>query len=323
LTAPAADASGGQRPSADPSGAPAGPGNPTSDASAAPPATDPVAPPGSAPPPNADAGADAPAQAPCNGHPALCGRRFDQVVFPAAHNAMSNADDRWFIPDQTHNMRRQLADGIRALLIDTYLFNGGSFLCHTSCAFGNRPLVDGLKDVAEFLRDNPREVLALLVEDYLSAAETEKAFIASGLEPFLYTHPSGQPWPTLGEMIDRGQRLLVLSQNSHPPPAWYHGMWDLVWDTPYAFKNETEFSCRENRGKRSNDLFLLNHWLENPVPDPRLSAIANARDLLLARARQCQQESGKLPNFVAVSHYSLGALFEVVRTLNGLDPTPP
>src|SRR5687768_7981316 len=29
----------------------------------------------------------------CNGHAALCDRRFDEVVFPATHNSMSNADD--------------------------------------------------------------------------------------------------------------------------------------------------------------------------------------------------------------------------------------
>jgi hypothetical protein len=62
----------------------------------------------------------------------------------------------------------------------------------------------------------------------------------------------------------------------------------------------------------------LNHWLENPLPDENLSRMANARDVLLNRARQCQMESGKLPNFVAVSHYAVGDLFAVVRELNGL-----
>jgi hypothetical protein len=33
---------------------------------------------------------------------------------------------------------------------------------------------------------------------------------------------------------------------------------------------------------------------------------------------KCKQESGKLPNFVAVSFYSLSDLLDVVRALNGL-----
>jgi hypothetical protein len=254
----------------------------------------------------------------CNGHPALCARRFDQVVFPTAHNAMSNADDGWLIANQTHNMRRQLGDGIRAMLIDTYRANGRELLCHTNCAFGSRALGDALDDIADFLEENPREVLALLIEDYLPAADTERAFVAAGLTDKVYRHDPGSLWPTLGEMIADGRRLVVTAQNGRPPPAWYHHMWDLVWDTPYAFRSEAEFSCRLNRGAADNALFLLNHWIENPVPDPRLSAIANARETLLGRARRCQSESGQLPNFVAVNHYSSGALFEVVRTLNGL-----
>ena len=69
---------------------------------------------------------------------------------------------------------------------------------------------------------------------------------------------------------------------------------------------------------RSHALFPLNHWLENPLPDPALSQTANAHDVLLGRARQCQFESGKFPNVVAVNHYSIGDLFPVVRELNGL-----
>ncbi|HEY0713479.1 MAG TPA: hypothetical protein VGF45_12450, partial [Polyangia bacterium] len=112
----------------------------------------------------------------CNGHAALCDRRFDQVVFPATHNSMSNAADPWFAPNQEHGIARQLQDGIRALLIDTYAWRGGLFLCHTACELGNRPLADGLRDIAGFLRANPNEVLALLIEDHISPADTERVF---------------------------------------------------------------------------------------------------------------------------------------------------
>jgi hypothetical protein len=254
----------------------------------------------------------------CNGHPELCDRRFDEVVFPTTHNAMSNADDRWFIANQTHNMRRQLRDGIRAMLIDTHRVNGQALLCHTNCAFGSRPLGEALGDIEDFLRENPREVVALIIEDYLGAAETGTAFAAAGLTPLLHVGEPGSAWPTLRQMIASDRRLVVAAQNGRPPPAWYHHLWDLVWDTPYTFRNPDEFSCRQNRGQIGNALFLLNHWVEDPLPDPRLSARANSREVLLERARRCQSERGKLPNFVAVNHYSIGALFEVVRELNRL-----
>ena len=255
----------------------------------------------------------------CNGHAALCDRRFDQVVFPTAHNAMSNADDNWVFPDQTHPIARQLEDGIRGLLIDTYSYLGGSYLCHTSCLLGNKKLVDALSDMVAFLKSHPNEVLMLDIEDHLAAADTEKAFMDSGLAAYVHVQAPDAPWPTLRAMIAAGHRVVVGAENGGPPPAWYHHFYDLAWDTPYTFKTPADFSCAQNRGLRTHALFLLNHWLENPVPDQTLSQTANAHDLLLGRARQCQMESGKLPNFVAVNHYSVGDLFQVVRELNGVN----
>ena len=57
----------------------------------------------------------------CNGYPELCGRRVDEVTFAGAHNAMSNqtiAD--WMFPHHEADIPQQLADGIRALLLDVH-----------------------------------------------------------------------------------------------------------------------------------------------------------------------------------------------------------
>jgi hypothetical protein len=57
----------------------------------------------------------------CNGAAALCGRTVDQVVFPAAHNAMSNAEiGDWMFPHHQHGIARMLQDGVRALLLDVH-----------------------------------------------------------------------------------------------------------------------------------------------------------------------------------------------------------
>jgi len=57
----------------------------------------------------------------CNGSPMLCGRAVNEVVFPGAHNAMSNAEIAgWMFPHHEHGFARQLEDGIRALLIDVH-----------------------------------------------------------------------------------------------------------------------------------------------------------------------------------------------------------
>jgi len=57
----------------------------------------------------------------CNGSAALCDRRLNQVVFPGAHNAMSNAEiPGWMFPHHHYAFPRQLADGVRSLAIDIH-----------------------------------------------------------------------------------------------------------------------------------------------------------------------------------------------------------
>jgi hypothetical protein len=58
----------------------------------------------------------------CNGLRAMCGRRLDQVVFAATHNAYAAADEPgWLFASQRYGIARQLRDGIRALLVDVHL----------------------------------------------------------------------------------------------------------------------------------------------------------------------------------------------------------
>lgn len=254
----------------------------------------------------------------CNGSTALCERRFDQVVFPSTHNSMSNADDGWLAPNQEHGIERQLEDGVRGFLLDThYSADGEPALCHSSCSFGQRPLSEALGAFTRFLHDEPREVLALLVEDYVSPEDTERAFEQSGLRAYVYTHPPGASWPTLEKLIARGERVVVMAQNEGGDPAWYHPLWELAWDTPYRFEQLTDFSCELNRGHARNPLFLLNHWVERPLASRALSELANTHEVLLGRARRCHEEAQALPNFVAVNHYATGDLLRVVAELNG------
>ena len=57
----------------------------------------------------------------CNGSVALCGRRLNEVVFPATHNSYSAADEPgWLFANQRHGIAQQLRDGIRAMLIDIH-----------------------------------------------------------------------------------------------------------------------------------------------------------------------------------------------------------
>jgi hypothetical protein len=57
----------------------------------------------------------------CNGAASLCDRRLNEVIFPGTHNSYAAADEPgWHFANQRYGIQRQLADGIRALLIDVH-----------------------------------------------------------------------------------------------------------------------------------------------------------------------------------------------------------
>ena len=265
---------------------------------------------------------DLPPARACNGHAELCTRRFDEVAFPCTHNAFAARDDGFqqVNANQRHGVAQQLADGVRCMMLDVSDDDGTTVLCHGGCVFGRLEHAAVLADIAAFLEQHPDEVLTIIYQDDLSADRVVGDLEAAGLAARVYTHEAGAAWPTLASMIDADTRLFVTAENGGPPPAWFHHVWDLSWDTPYSFHSVDEFTCALNRGSAGNDLFLVNHWLSTVLDTPSEpdAATANAFDVLHGRATQCQREAGQLPNFLAVDFYDQGDLFAVVAALNGL-----
>jgi hypothetical protein len=272
-----------------------------------------------------DADADAfeawpPPRTGCNGHPALCDKPFFEVVFPASHNAMSNGEEGWIAPNHNLPLRRQLIDGIRVLLLDTYEEAGQVLLCHGFCRLGSRPLLDAMMELRSFLDSNPDEIVTIIFEDHIPASRTEQIIEAAGLSPYLYVHDVDRGWPTLAEMIASNTRLVITAERAGTPPGWLHHVWDIGWDTPYTFRSIEEFNCSANRGSTDHDLFLVNHWVLNPLPNPALATQVNSYDVLMARIDACLAEWNRLPTFLAIDFHDVGDLFEVVDVLNGILP---
>ena len=194
-----------------------------------------------------------------------------------------------------------------------------AYLCHGFCELGAYPFATMLAGVRDFLVEHPGEVLVFVIEDYVAPADVAAAFREAGLERFVYRGPVTPPFPTLREMIDADQRLVVFGEKDTAGVPWYHPAFETIQETPYTFHSPDEFSCRPNRGGTSGPLFQINHWIETtPTPKPSNAAIVNARDVLLARARRCQQERGKVPNLLAVDFAGTGDVVAVAAELNGL-----
>ncbi|HET9951698.1 MAG TPA: hypothetical protein VFS09_07900, partial [Candidatus Eisenbacteria bacterium] len=201
------------------------------------------------------------------------------------------------------------------------------YLGHGFCELGATRFVDALTEMKDFLVENPNEVVIIVIQDEgVKPADVAKCFAESGLEEFVYRGPVTPPWPTLREMVQRDERVVVFAENNSAGVPWYHQAFETIQETPYGFHKPEDFSNKPNRGGTGGSLLLMNHWIETaPSSLPSNAEIVNAYDVLLKRARACRRERGMTPNLIAVDFYRTGDLFKVVRTMNGIPETlgPP
>ncbi|WP_406119244.1 hypothetical protein [Streptomyces sp. NBC_00989] len=287
----------------------------------------------------------------CEGSAELCDRSYDEVAYLTSHNAMSTTVDRFIGPLQDPGISAQLDDGVRALQIDTYRwerpdeiarrlaesdftpeqrkfiaaavdrFNpprDGLWLCHSVCRAGAIALVPALREIGDWMRAHPTEVVTLIVQDAISGEDTERAFAQAGLTDLVHTPDPdpAKPWPTLGTMIDSGRRLVVFAELADGPASWYRNFYDYGMETPFAFRTPDAMSCVPHRGGSDKRLFLLNHFITIDGGSRLDAGKVNARRYVLDRVHRCERERGRPVNFVAVDYTTIGEAGAAVDDLN-------
>jgi hypothetical protein len=286
----------------------------------------------------------------CNGHAALCDRPYDDAVFAESHNAMSASDLGWFGANQDVPMDAQLDRGVRVLHIDTRYWETpevtatfasslppeqasvvlsavaganpvkpGVWLCHSLCRLGATKLEAALRQIRGWVRSHPDDVLTLDIEDRVSAEDTVAAFRRVGLARYAYTPGDPrEPWPTLGEMLDSGRRLVVFAERHGGQPGWFAQLYRYAMETPFTFTKPSAFSCKAKRGGTDKRLFVMNHFITRAAPSRSDAAIVNGRRVIVQRARRCAAVRGRKPNFVQVDFSTLGNVPGAVDVLNGI-----
>jgi hypothetical protein len=249
--------------------------------------------------------------------PPIAERRYNELAYATTHNAMSNSDERWVFPNQRHGITRQLQDGVRGLMLDVHYDEGKPFLVHGKAALGKKPLADGLAEITGFLAANPDEIVTVIFECYVKADDVKSAFDEAKLLRFAHIQKQGQHWPTVGEMRKANHRLVVFTDRDGGAFPWYHDVWAFCCDTDWDNKKPEDFSSKVRRGKKSNELFILNHFLTNPLPSPRYAEQVNKNPFLIDRVRRFMAETDRTPNFITVDFYDIGDVLDVVSTVNG------
>jgi hypothetical protein len=205
----------------------------------------------------------------------------------------------------------------------------GVFLCHRFCELGATEITSALRDIRDFLVEQPDEVLVIVIEDYVLPSAIVQAFEDSGLAGKVYRGPPAGPFPTLREMIDSGQQVVVYAERVGGGASWYTAGYDAaLQETPYSFKRRTALltepanwpaSCKPNRGPEDAPLLLMNHWINtDPTPRPSNAAIVNRRDVLVGRARECERIRGQRVNLMAVDFLGEGDVPGAADVLNGV-----
>ena len=261
----------------------------------------------------------------CNGSMDLCSKQYNEVAYLTTHNAFNSDEDGLLFPNQTYNIASQLNDGVRGLMIDVYndLF-GTPVAYHSIIALGYIPLSAIFNDIKTFLDNNPNEIVTIILECYVTANYIEDEINQAGLSNYLYIHNSG--WPTLQNMIDNDNRLVIFSDvdDANSSQNWYHYVWDYAVETHYSVGAINDFTCDFNRGDSANDLFILNHFVTDAILGYGLyteSNDVNANPFFINRALNCKTQTNKFPNFVTVDYYELGDGLAVVDQLNGATST--
>ncbi len=191
------------------------------------------------------------------------------------------------------------------------------YLCHTLCELGAEPLNRELEVTREFLDRHPDQVLIVIVEDYVPPATIERAFEQTGLTRYVATLERGQPLPTLGELIARGQRLVVFAEERGGSPAWYMPAFSFIQDTPLGATRPDQLSCKRYRGEADSPLLLINHWIPPFPPSPTLNAGIGRAVFLRGRVKRCLQERGFNGAIVAVDFYQRTSVVQVAKELDG------
>ncbi|KAI3595893.1 PLC-like phosphodiesterase [Moniliophthora roreri] len=276
----------------------------------------------------------------CNGHAELCSRGYGNTTFLGSHDSFAFSKDPLALArDQEVDIPTQLSLGVRFLQAQSHETERFISAIQAVCdLFDGGLVVNYLKKVKTFLDANPNEVLTLLFTnpEGLSLTDVWKpAFDDSGITPFAYVPPT-QPmkrsdWPTLGELIDSGKRVIVfLDAGADGSVDFLLPEFSMLWEPPFS-STDPNFPCRVDRidGPLSPEehLHMLNHNLNiNIIPigdgvlisDREDAPKTNGVPSILADASGCAPfAGGQAPNFVMLDYVNVGEGKKAMDILNG------
>lgn len=178
------------------------------------------------------------------------------------------------------------------------------------------------------------------VSEYLAPFEE------AGLTKYIWSPPNLalnlSDWPTLGEMILRNRRVVVMLDygTNQTEVPWILSEFNYQWETPFSPTNPA-FPCTEQRPPNQAEdvtrerMYMLNHNLNIEVSLTGLNGLlvpaygllddvnaVSGNGSLGLNVKHCEQLWGRPPNWLLVDYYNFGnfngSVFQVAATANNV-----
>jgi hypothetical protein len=290
----------------------------------------------------------------CNGSPDLCALSYGAVTHLGAHDSpfvRSAANGFSLAGNQYVDAVAALDAGVRLLQGQVHAVDGVLRLCHTSCQlYDAGPLRDWLAGVAKWVESHPNDVVTILLVNGGKGSPVDEfgaAFESSGIGRFGFVPAAPRSWPTLGDMVSSGKRVVTFIESIALSAKYPYllNQFDYVFETAYLITTPTGFNCSLDRPAARRDLTsvasaktaisegmlpLLNHFRYTElspgihIPDATNVNATNgpsesAPGALGLHARRCVAEWGvQRPTFVLVDFFDRGPALETSNKLNGV-----